>query len=173
MRNTLIVVCVIFAVGIAFAADLFGDKMSLKSSRPARITSDTTFYDRKEGIVQFTGNVHVDDENYQMHSDKAYVFLQGTNDLSRIVALGNVALTNETRRAYGAKVSYYKDNGLVVIYSDDTVKAEVRDEKPEGNQMVRGEKIKFWINSEQIEVVKAEIEAPAQGGMGDVIKGLK
>lgn len=173
MRNTIISVCVVFAVGFAFAADLFGDKINVKSSRPAKITSDSTFYDRKEGIVQFTGNVHVDDENYQMHSEKAYVFLQGTNDLSRIVAIGNVALTNETRRAYGAKVSYYKDNGLVVLYSNDEIKAEVRDEKPEGNQMVRGEKIKFWINSEQIEVVKAEIEAPAQGGMGDVIKGLK
>lgn len=173
MRNTIISVCVVFAVGFAFAADLFGDKINVKSSRPAKITSDSTFYDRKEGIVQFTGNVHVDDENYQMHSEKAYVFLQGTNDLSRIVAIGNVALTNETRRAYGAKVSYYKDNGLVVLYSNDEIKAEVRDEKPEGNQMVRGEKIKFWINSEQIEVVKAEIETPTQGGMGDVIKGLK
>lgn len=173
MRTKLIVACVVLAAGFGFAAELFGDKVNTKSSRPAKITSETTFYDRKEGIVQFTGQVYVDDENYQMHSDKAYVFLEGTNELSRIVAIGNVALTNETRRAYGGKVSYYKDNGLVVLYSDDNIKAEVRDVKPEGDQIIRGEKIKFWINSEQVEVVKAEIEAPAQGkGIGGIVPGL-
>jgi lipopolysaccharide transport protein LptA len=93
-----------------------------KSKRPAKISSRSTYYDRKEGIGVFTGKVHVDDEEYQMHADKVYLFMKGTNELDRIVAVGNVAMTNDTKRAYGAKVSYYRNPGLVVLYSGDGCK---------------------------------------------------
>lgn len=140
------------------------------SSRPARITSATTYYDRKEGIVFFNKDVYVDDEQYQLHADKAYVFLSGTNDVRRIVAIGNVAMTNDTKRAYGAKVSYYKEGGMVVLYSGDGIAAEVRDESKEQDQVVRGKKIKFWIDSEQVEVTEADISAPASGFGKDGLK---
>ena len=70
-----------------------------KAKRPAKITSASTYYDRKEGVAIFSGRVHVDDEEYQLHAEKAYVFMDGTNELKRIVALGNVAMTNEWLRA--------------------------------------------------------------------------
>ena len=137
----------------------------------ARITSATTYYDRKEGFAYFSGHVFVDDEKYKLHADRAYVFMNGSNDLHRIVALGHVAMTNETKRAYGAKASYYRDPGMVVLYSGDGVVAEVRDESPKGNQVVRGKKIKFWTGSEQVEVLEAEISAPSSGGV-DTLKGM-
>ena len=133
------------------------------TGRPARITSATTFYDRKEGIIYFDKDVYVDDEQYQLHADKAYVFLSGTNDVRRIVAIGNVAMTNDTKRAYGVKVSYYKEGGMVVLYGGEDRPAEVRDEAKEQDQVVRGRKIKFWIDSEQVEVMEADIEAPTSG----------
>jgi lipopolysaccharide transport protein LptA len=138
---------------------------SEKTKRPAKITSRSTYYDRKEGIGVFSGDVYVDDEDYQMHADKVYLFMKGTNELERIVAVGNVALTNDMRRAYGAKVSYYKEGGMVVLYSGDGIVAEVRDESKEQDQVVRGRKIKFWIDTEQVEILEAEISAPT-GGMG-------
>ena len=131
----------------------------------ARISSANTFYDRKEGYACFSGHVFVDDAKYQMHADRAFVFMSGSNDLHRIVALGNVAITNDTKRAYGAKASYYRDPGMIVLYSGDGVPAEVRDETPKGVQVVRGKKIKFWTESEQVEVVESEISAPAMGGV--------
>jgi len=133
--------------------------------RPARITSTSTHYDRKRGIAYFEGKVHVDDENYQMHADKAYVFTTGTNDMRRIVAVGHVAMTNEMRRAYGDKVSYYRQDGMVVLYAGKDTVAEVRDESKADDQTVRGSKIKFWIGSEQIEVLDATISVP-RGEMG-------
>lgn len=139
--------------------------------RPARITAATTYYDRKQGVAFFGGNVHVDDEQYQMHANRAYVFMDGSNDVRRIVAIGNVALTNEARRAYGAKVSYYKEDGMVVLSSGDGIAAEVRDESKEQDQVVRGKKIKFWIDTEQVEILEADITAPT-GGLGKgAIKG--
>ena len=54
----------------------------------ANITSERTYYDRKEGVVVFTGKVHVNDEDYQLCSDKAFIYLEGSNTLKRIVAMG-------------------------------------------------------------------------------------
>ena len=141
-----------------------------KTGRPAKITSANTFYDRKEGVAMFDRTVHVDDESYQLWADKAYVFLSGTNDVKRIVAIGNVAITNEARRAYGTKASYYKDGGMVVLYGDGEHPAEVRDESKADDQTVKGTKIKFWIDSEQVQVIDADIEAPTQGGGSDLKK---
>jgi len=131
-----------------------------KSGRPARITSQSTHYDRKRGVAYFEGNVHVDDENYQMHADKAYVFTSGTNDVRRIVAVGHVALTNDMRRAYGDKVSYYRQDGMVVLYAGNGTVAEIRDESKADDRTLRGSKIKFWIGNEQVEVLDATISAP-------------
>ena len=139
------------------------------TGRPAKISSRTTYYDRKEGFAVFTGAVHVDDEQYQMHADKAYVFFSGTNELKRLVAIGAVALTNGARRAYGGKASYHKDSGMVVLYSDKSgAPAEVRDESKVQDQVVKGERIKFWIDAEQVEVLDARISAPVDGGVGDL-----
>ena len=147
-----------------------GEAKQKKVKRPAKITSRSTYYDRKEGIGVFTGNVYVDDEDYQMHADKVYLFMKGTNELDRIVAVGNVAMTNDTKRAYGAKVSYYRNPGLVVLYSGDGITAEVRDAAKSGEQVVRGKKIRFWTNSEQVEVLEAEITAPSEQATGGGLK---
>jgi lipopolysaccharide transport protein LptA len=140
---------------------------------PAHITSTKAYYDRKEGYAVLTGNVHVDSEEYQMHAQKAYVFFEGTNELKRIVATGDVAITNDTKRAYGAKASYYRSNGMVILYGDDKTAAEVRDESKGENQVVKGSKIKFWTMSEQVEVLDARISSPVTGGMDALKNGLK
>ena len=145
---------------------------SSKTNRIAKITAESATYGQKDGVACFAGNVFVDDDEYQLHSDTAYVFMdkEGTNQLKRIVAVGNVALTNETRRAYGAKASYYRKEGMVVLYAPEGGYCEVRDEKEDPPQSVRGSKIKFWIGSEQIQVEKAVISAPVTG---EGAKGLK
>ena len=136
-----------------------------------KITSASTYYDRKEGFAYFSGGVFVSDKDYQLHADRAYVFMDGTNELNRIVALGHVALTNETRRATGAKVSYYRNPGMVVLYGGDGVTAEVRETTPEGDRIVRGNKIKYWTNAKQVEVLESEIVAPSGGAAGKLDLG--
>ena len=175
------------------------------TGRPAKITSDTTVYNRKEGIASFEGHVHVDDEQYQMHADRVFLFFdvdkdsnstngvhraKGTNDVHkaakgtddmrraagdvrRVVAIGHVAMTNDAHRAYGAKATYSKKNGLVVLYSGDGITAEVRDESKAQPQIVRGKRIRFWIDSEQVEVDEADLTGAApSGGAGTLRKAL-
>ena len=146
-----------------------------RPSRRAKITSDMTHYDRKEGMAVFTGHVFVDDEQYQMHADKAYVFMTETNTLKRIVAIGHVALTNDLKCATGAKASYYKEGGMVVLYGGDGVNAEVSDASkgPDQKQTLRGAKIKFWIDSEQVEVLDATIVAPVSSAGSAGLGGLR
>jgi len=136
------------------------------SDKKTKISSVSTFYDRKEGYAVFTGKVHVNDSEYQLHADKAFVFMDSTNSLKRLVAMGGVAITNGAKRAYGVKASYYKSTGMVVLYGDSKAPAQVRDESKVEDQVVFGEKIKFWTGSEQIEVIKPVILGTSNGGGG-------
>ena len=142
--------------------------------RDAIITADRTDYDRKEGVVLFDRNVYVDDEQYQMHTDRLFLFLDGTNDLKRLVAIGNVAITNENRRAYCARATFNKKLGRIVMYSSDEITASLREEGKKGSE-VKGEKITFWIDSEQVEVENPVITMPGGfggGGKDDLKKAL-
>ena len=142
------------------------DKSEKKEKKPVRdavITADRTDYDRKEGVVLFDRNVYVDDEQYQMHADRLFLFLDGTNDLKRLVAIGHVAITNEDKRAYCARATFNKKLGRVVMYSSDEITAQLREEGKKGSD-VKGEKITFWLDSEQVEVENPVITMP--GGFG-------
>ena len=137
--------------------------------RDAVITADRTDYDRKEGVVLFDRNVYVDDAQYQMHTDRLFLFLDGTNDLKRLVAIGNVAITNENRRAYCARATFNKKLGRIVMYSSDEITASLSEEGKKGSE-VKGEKITFWIDSEQVEVENPVITMPGGFGGKDSLK---
>ena len=129
------------------------------TGRDAKITSETMSYDRKEGILFFDRKVYVDDEQYQMHADRVYVFLSGTNDVKRLVALGNVALTNEFRSATCDKAVYVKAQSKVVLYAPDGGVATLKDSSEKGGT-ITGSKITFWLDSEQVEVNQSDITVP-------------
>ncbi len=139
-----------------------------EAASPVLITADSTYYDRKEGLAIFKGRVHVDDTDYQMHAERAYVFMNAaSNSLSRIAAMGHVVLTNGTKRAYGEKVTYHRDAGLVVLHGSEVEPARVLDETQDGARTVTGRKIRFWINREQVEVLDAVLSGPRpEGGVG-------
>ena len=135
------------------------------SSQPVLITADSTYYDRKEGYAIFKGHVAVHDADYQLHADRAYVFMQAaSNTLSRIAAIGSVAITNGTKRAYGQQATYHRDEGLVVLHGAEGADARVLDETPAGARVVQGRKIRFWIDREQVEVLDATLSSPKPEG---------
>ena len=126
------------------------------------ITSERTDYDRKEGIILFDRNVHVDDEQYQMHADRLFVFLDGTNDLKRIVAIGNVSITNEARTASCSRAVFTKAASKIVMYGDETSNARLEDPSQRGG-VAEGKKITFWLDAEQVSVEESAVRLP--GGM--------
>ena len=133
-----------------------------RTGRDAVITSERTDYDRKEGVILFDRNVFVDDELYQMHADRLFVFLEGTNDLKRIVAIGNVSITNEQRTASCSRAVFTKAASKIVMYGDETSNAKLEDPSQRGG-VAEGKKITFWLDAEQVSVEGSAVSLP--GGM--------
>lgn len=124
----------------------------------ARIRSKTSDIDRQSGVVLFEGDVFVEYANdYSMHADQIYVFFVGTNELSRIVAIGNVALTNDTRVGECALATYRRKKGEIEMFGDDSGKLARLNESEDGSSELEGTRIRFWIDSEQVEVENSRI----------------
>ena len=130
-----------------------------RTGRDAVITSERTDYDRKEGVILFDRNVYVDDEQYQMHADRLFVFLDGTNDLKRIVAIGHVSITNEQRTASCSRAVFTKAASKIVMYGDETSNAKLMDPSQRGG-MAEGKKITFWLDAEQVSVEESAVRLP-------------
>ena len=142
-----------------------------QQTRDLRLTSERGDYDRKEGVLLFDGRVALDDPEYRMNADRVFVFLDGTNDLKRVVALGSVALTNESRCAYCPKVTYAKAAGKVVMYGDGEERAKLV-ELGSRRSEVTGSRITFWLDSEQVEVEDSTITLEGGSSAGDLKKVL-
>ncbi len=136
------------------------------TGRAAVITADRTDYDRKEGVILFDRNVFVDDEQYQMHAERLFVFLDGTNDMKRLVALGNVAITNDDKSAWCTKAVYVKAASRIVLYGTEETPAWLRDAGSSAGDAseVRGLRITYWIDSGLATVEKSVITLPGLKG---------
>ena len=164
------------------------------TGRDAVITADRMDFDRKEGVILFDRNVYVDDEQYQMHADRLFVFLEtnavakaegekksrktakavkadkggiaglggGSMALKRLVAIGNVSITNDQRSAFCARATYAKSTGKIVLYGSDTITPWILDPQQSKTPQY-GEKITFWTISQQIEVEKPVLSGAALG----------
>ncbi len=145
---------------------------STNETRNVKVTSDRSTYLRKEGVLVFDGNVFVDDVEFKMHADEVTLFLGGTNELKRIVAIGNVAVTNELRSGTCAKATYNKALSRVILYGDEAkgITARLNDNGKRKSQ-VEGRKITFWIDTEQVEVDGSVITVDV--GNGDMKDSAK
>jgi lipopolysaccharide export system protein LptA len=128
-----------------------------KTNDVSRITSRSIDFDRTEGVIMFAGDVKVDYPGYSMTSDELFVFLKDTNRLSRVVALGNVTISNETRVGYCDRATYNKGRNEVVMYQADKEKTVRLVDNGENKSEVEGEKITFWLDAEQVEIVNSRI----------------
>ena len=128
-----------------------------KTNDVSRITSRSIDFDRTEGVIMFAGDVKVDYPGYSMTSDELFVFLKDTNRLSRVVALGNVTISNETRVGYCDRATYSKGRNEVVMYPADKAKTVRLVDNGENKSEVEGEKITFWLDAEQVEIVNSRI----------------
>ena len=139
--------------------------------RDAEIVARRTDLDRKAGVVLFEGDVRVSDPEYALGADRLFVFLDGTNSLRRIVADGNVTLTNGTRSASCARAAYVKSAGRVTMYGDGPRRARLVEDSHRRDE-VEGRRITFWLDSEQVEVDGATltVDGGALGGKDGALK---
>ena len=163
------------AVDVAAAAAISEDANRVETAahkdmpadiKSARITSRSADLDRKEGVVMFEGDVVVKYSNdCTMCSDRLYVFFTGTNQLSRVVALGRVSITNDARVGTCAMATFRRKRGEIEMFGDGKETLAHLAEGGEDANALEGTRIKFWLDSEQIEVEDSRISSGQKGGM--------
>ncbi len=128
-----------------------GEEKALKTDRgfgftashaPIDITSDTVEADQKTNTVTFKGNVVAKQEDKTLYANTLTIHYDpNTKKLKEIIAVGNVKGVQLDRRATGQKATFDQDKNKVVLDGE----AEVR----EGTNVIRGERIIFYVDEER------------------------
>lgn len=133
----------------------------------AYITSLRCDFDRNEGVVMFDKNVYIDYDGYQMSSDRLFAFISGTNEVTRVVALGSVSVTNGARIGTCEMATYDKRLRRIEMFADSKSRklAKLNDTRPDGGT-IEGSKITFWTESEEVEIENSRIEVKSGKSVG-------
>jgi lipopolysaccharide export system protein LptA len=112
------------------------------SRAPIDITSDTVEADQKTNKVTFKGNVVAKQEDTTLYANILTItYDPNTKKLKEIVAVGNVKVVQLDRRATGQKATFDQDKNKVVLDGEAVVR--------EGTNVIRGEKITFYVDEER------------------------
>ena len=146
-----------------------GDGLKFGKDRPsaqaARIAGRTGDFDIGSGVVMFDGSVVGRSDDFTICADRFYAFLSGTNDLSRIVTVGDVSITNGARVGTCAMATYRRRRGEIEMFGDVRAKTPAcLRETGSGARTLEGARIRFWIDSEQVEVEQSRITSEGKGG---------
>jgi len=132
----------------------------------ARITSRTSDFDREEGVALFEGDVRVRySDDSTMSADRLFMFLSNSNELGRVVAIGRVVISNETRLGTCAMATYRRQKGEVEMFGDGKDPVVRLKELGENASELEGSRIKFWLDSEQVEVENSRIRIENSEGI--------
>jgi len=132
-----------------------------------RIRSRRSDFDRLEGVAMFEDHVVVEyDADFTLTSDRLFAFLVSSNRLDRIVATGHVTITNESRVGGAAMATFTKSVNVVNLYGDGKGPAWLRDRPNE----VAGSRIRFKLDSEEVEVTRPIFSVENKGQPRDLVK---
>lgn len=117
------------------------------------VKSGSSDIDRKAGVVLLEGDVDVvHSDGYGLTADRVYLFLSAASELSRVVASGNVVLTNASRTATCPLATYRRAKREVEMFGDGKdVYARLVEAGAERREL-EGRRIRFWLDTEQVEV---------------------
>ncbi len=138
--------------------------------RDTKITAKRMEYNYKEAVAVMTDDVVVDDMRFHLTSDRLFVFLDGTNSFSQLVVMGNVAVSNENRRAWCDKAVYTKSDARLVMVGNAKLTNYSEDGKANS---VKGDKITIWTDEQRMEVFpnpELNLAPGSSDGFKDVLK---
>jgi hypothetical protein len=115
----------------------------------------------------FDKNVYIDYDGYQMSSERLFAFISGTNEVTRVVALGSVSVTNGARIGTCEMATYDKRLRRIEMFADSKSQkpARLNDTRPDGGT-IEGSKITFWTESEEVEIENSRIEVKSGKSVG-------
>ncbi len=129
-------------IGALVAISFSGFAADVKSAVKTVITSDSLMFDYGRSTCIFDGNVVVDDPRVKMECTKLHVFFDTTNSVDTIVATGSVKVWQADRRGVCDKAVYTAKTGTILMTGKPRLQS--------GNNLVRGDEIKIFVNSEKV-----------------------
>ena len=129
----------------AGAGSFFGASGSTTTNSGMTITSDRIEYDYKEMVIAFDENVQIVDAQYTMTAQRMLVFLEGTNQIKRIFAIGHVDVVQPPdRHATCEKATYEHATGAITLTGNPVLMR--------GADRVVGTKIIIYQNDQRMVV---------------------
>ncbi len=135
-----------------------GGAVRRQDQSSARIRSVSSVFDRAAGVVLFEGNVVIEyEDDYRLCADRVFVFLTASNRVSRVVADGNIVISNETRVGTCALATYRKAKNEIEMFGKIGGAKARLSEGGERTSAIEGDRIRFWLDTEQVEVTNSRI----------------
>lgn len=136
-----------------------------KAGKTATITGRTSDFDRQAGVVMFEGGVQVVyDTDYTLCADRVFAFMSGSNQLGRVVAVGHVAITNDTRVCTAPMATYRRNRSEIELFGDRQGEVARLVENGDDRGALEGTRIRFWLDSERVEVEGSRIQVEQRKG---------
>lgn len=120
-----------------------------------RINSIRSDFDREESMAYFEGEVVVNYfPDYRLDCDRLFVFFKDRS-FDRLIADGHVAISNDVRYGFCDRATFSRNEGEIEMFGGKSVaKATILET---GENLIKGERIKFWINADQVEIEGSDI----------------
>ena len=160
----------IFLAGAASAQNPTGISRFLgKSDKPVRIQAERLEADNQSGVLTFTGSVLLRQGDLVLSTDRVEAYFNPQNrEVTRIIATGNVKMSQGDRIAVGDKAEYDVPGEMMVLTGSPRL--------IQGEDQVEGERIRVDLAKNRYEVESArarvgskrlkqmkEKKSPAQG----------
>lgn len=137
-------------VMLACAAVAPAEDQKTKVKGPITITSESLTADNKAHTALFEGKVVAKTTEMTIYSDKMLVFYkEGSGDVTKIEATGNVRLVKETRVITSQNATYYADEDKVVFTGDPRAM--------DGENVVTGAVMTYFISDDRSLVEKSRV----------------
>lgn len=128
----------------------------LKSREPIEIVSDRMEAYNEKKMVIFSGNAVATQGDKEIKSDQLLLYykketgkkdkiaakeMDGTGDLERIEARGNVTITQKEMIATGDEAVYLQDSGQIIMTGNTTLR--------DGKNVIKGDRVIVFINEDR------------------------
>ncbi len=128
----------------------------LSSKEPIEIVSDRMDAFNEKKLVIFSGNAVATQGDKEIKSDRLLLYykketgkkdkvgakeIEGTGDLEKIEAKGNVIVTQKARVATGDEAVYFQDSGQIIMTGNPTLR--------DGKNLIKGDKVIVYVNEDR------------------------
>jgi lipopolysaccharide export system protein LptA len=145
-----------FVVPALYAKDNSAKKDKLHSKEPIEIVSDRMDAYNEKKLVIFSGNAVATQGDKEIKSDRLLLYykkdtgkkdkvgakeIEGTGDLEKIEAKGNVIVTQKERIATGDEALYHQDSGQIIMTGNPVLR--------DGKNTIKGDRVIVFTNEDR------------------------